>query len=463
MSSIPLPTSRFDLLFSEIGRIQKGERPGTQFGTDYIASAASDYTPLVKTLSARSKFDNPKYQPTSALSLHTSDSLTFDAYAQMEPDGTSTTFVVSLGLLFAIEDLFIRACCNHSFFSFDFRSYEEIWPGCDCLWLRGGFSVPYTRFYDYRQQVLSPLGGEDAEGPYLASQLSGFFTGIPFDNVRWHLSQILTKIALTYVLVHEEAHYWEGHLHFMNKTHGLLRMSEAAGHGIPGDAELLKLLEWQADRHAARGALDVWFRPKMLPALPGIYGGSREWLLRLIMTAVASVTLIFHKVQSIYGSSTKYPQPRSRAITTMRYCLEKFQCREEELMPGMTPLPQEAQVLALAGTLRDLGVVSELLFSEHDLADPEVGNGNLPRSPDGFTLFDDFGEIGDVVKAIFDPSMLEIDGRRMQEGPSTSNTTVWDKWMMEEHQFLFAQETAFDTLRPYRAATIASGQDWDRD
>jgi hypothetical protein len=455
------PFSRYALVEKEIDLFLNKAYPLKNFTRIYLPTAESDLRHLLKIVFENSRPFDPRVKPSCLLSFGANNGLQVDAYAFLETEKLAR-FNISLGTLFALDDLFFRLCCNKEFFSFDLLSENFLWYGCQSVWFETGNLQPHTRYYDYRQLVI--FGGakiDESSNLHLGTSLTGFLNGIPLDDTRTHLASVMVYIAILWIMMHEEGHYSEGHLHYLQesrhrKQRENLRLDEVAKNPKQDEANKLhKVFEWQADRHAIYAVIDIMFREDMLVLLPAYCRRDPGWLLRLIMTAIGALILVFQKARQFYGSPESYPSPRTRIVIMILGCFARIASLESGLRIPSNFLENKDKFSATIGALHDLFIASELLPRKEDLADFGTGFYPMPHSPQTLDFIQDEEEFGAVIDEIFHPRHFVAGGRRLVEAETSSNKTR-EKWMRELNELIeYHDREVYQLLGRFRKRAVA--------
>jgi hypothetical protein len=248
-------------------------------------------------------------------------------------------------------------------------------------------------------------------------------------------------IAMLYILLHEEGHYWEGHLNYdAEKWPGITKLDEVQGQ-FDNDEEnnLSKIFEWQADRHGVQGVIDVMLQGNnFLFSLPS-YCNEPYWIIRSIMTAVGAVTLIFEKARQIYGSSRAYPSPRTRCVSALLTCMNRIQTTS-----GIAKKFNSNDIFSgFLGSLYDLMVAGDLLPQTGDLADFGPGIYPVNQTPQTMEFIKDENEIVGIFNCILEMTNVDVD----------VSAEVRQKWFGEFYYLLNQHDSfAYEMLAPFRRA-----------
>lgn len=437
------PFSRYNIIAGEIDRLIQNKRSTTNLPKEYLSAVDKDLPKLILDLSRISAINETALR---RVNFGINEDLLLDAYAFKDLGG-QPNFIVSIGLLLALDDMFFRLCTNSDFFSVDFN-YDQypsafgvkVWNGTNCVWLHeGGMVIPHTRFYDYRQQGRLQNAPSQPDGE-LPTFLSGFYHVVPFgDDERIKLAAQMVSVGLLWVMLHEEGHYWNGHLDYLSASRQKeVRLNEVrekqADEGI---STLLKVFEWEADRHATSGIIDVMSRPENSYFPLPQYCAEPYWKLRMLLTSIGAVTLIFEKARQLQGTVGYYPTPRTRCMAAITGCLNRIQ---QSRLPVLRDYSNSAMLSAVAGSLFDLMVAEDLLPQKEDLNDR--GPGFFPSgTPQKYGFIESQEEIADIINYV------------ILNNPSACRDpeAIKNKWVSELLQITTLHKTTvYDALTPYR-------------
>ena len=205
--------------------------------------------------------------------------------------------------------------------------------GQDCLDLNVGtvsFYFAYMKSVMSDKEVFKEFGSPNVEsggivtGVYEPRKRAIFFTGEPKDPIRNSLSNLLSLIALRFVVAHEFGHLFNGHCDLLNTLYAVPKAEMIIKRIIPVFSESYALdhrtMEMDADSAAATSSIDnivmlyqCWEENKNITPYDGI--GDRNQLFKLWSFAVHSVFLIFeglHKTD--YSGLSFYLPNEARAM-----------------------------------------------------------------------------------------------------------------------------------------------------
>jgi hypothetical protein len=300
------PGIRNELVDAEVGSLLRNDAraepgPGRRdalddFGDAYAEASRLDFLAICRQLFAVSRPDRRRSGDTE-YDVVVSDAAELDAYAALGAADTSR-ILVSLGLFWALDDVVTRLVCLTGFAATD---PEQIVPleaaavDSESFVVNNDLEIsPRARFYDYAATFRQDTGRGTA--------LSRFYTVIPLNSERKALAQLLLRLGLLWVILHEESHHILGHVRYFREAQGMTAqeyaLHEVAEHEMPAGANLSKVAEWQADRSATRGVMDVVMRPSVVNELPGSFA-SPPWLLRLALVAIGCVITLFDRARLI--------------------------------------------------------------------------------------------------------------------------------------------------------------------
>src|SRR6185437_5729974 len=254
--------------------------------------------------------------PTQPIKYEFGERLKLEAKIDFSADLSATNVYVSRGLCFAIFDLMNRICCNKAILSHSIDLKTTVWPGTTCFWPES-YTMPNIRFADY-EPVEHPAFGQHT-GTRIPSSLGLFHCGLPIeDEDRQYTAALMEFLSLTWILYHEEAHYWQGHIHYLD-AHETTELSETDS--FTEDAFLLKTFEWQADRKATLDLMNMFFVDIEHPPfeLPAYFKTDHplSWYIRIIICALGANVLVFQKVKIINNKTDYYPSPECRMSTIL--------------------------------------------------------------------------------------------------------------------------------------------------
>ncbi len=287
-----------------------------------------------------------------------------------------------------------------------------------------------------------------------AESLARFFSGVPLDdNERVELADFMFQTAFLWLLIHEESHYYSGHVHFRAATNKDAMMGERQIHsGLPGRAN--KVFEWQADDSATGGVLDVLSKKDNLEKLPRYCRGNKIWLLRLIQVSIGCALLVIHKTRHRYGVDDHYPSIPTRLASIFVSSYRRL--FGDNYQGDLTFLLTELQE-AWYGAVDDISNAEGLAPVMQPL-EPDGNGGRRPRmSKDGMGLWSEPWEIF-VIATCFGRGMPASpeDLRLMYEddvpemrAPGVA-AAFYNKWFQELSEILLIYLKIFEHLKPFR-------------
>jgi hypothetical protein len=333
---------------------------------------------------------------------------------------------VSHGLYLALQDIVLRAVSSENFFntmSGDAANYGASthgWGGALCIQPLL-IARPKLRYVDYRPQDLDadlhdmwldyhelqkarghpPISDSDATNiPLWASGLlpisdsgataSPSWVGrvvrkLPDDSGRLTMAAMLLDMCLTWILLHEESHWTQGHFQYIaslntkDKHLGTaaqdstpLSMHETSSRPRHYGEEASRVFEWQADRAASWGLRDVFFHESLKEMLPP-YALPREmWMLRALMTAVGLVALVMDRTRRQYGQSSGYPSPLCRWMSASRIIVSTWMMRAHPNGVEWGSNHLRMAIGAIAQSLWDVAMVRQIVESEDECKEADV-------------------------------------------------------------------------------------------
>lgn len=354
--------------------MQRNDTDPDELSKEYIAAAQEDLTEFVEAFYSGSRALDPDY-PNERVNYRSTPSLRFDAHVSLDPEKQNVANIdVSLGCLLSIDDLCFRMASNHGFFApkdvvlanqFDqITPWRVVWPelgvrgNCENV-RQGDLLLPKQRFEDYESLTLSETGRKYFKNGR-SSFLSGFFAGYPMDEMRHILARKLAMIGLGWLLLHEESHFAEGHFAYTKNRFGI-----ADDSCFEGEEELSgllrKVMEWHADHGATNGIFDIVFQ-NAAHFVHGIYPEPspqdelKTDTLRLMMTGIGMVKLLFRRLELLRGCSEIYPTAFTR-LTTLYFTMAKC-VRVTRKHFDISPVEFST---AVGLSLEDLAAVSQIL------------------------------------------------------------------------------------------------------
>jgi hypothetical protein len=438
----------------------------------YLLCASSDYFELHKNLFRISRLPIP----TARQKFSLGEDLHVNAFTLIDSD-SEQYIECSLGTLLALDDLFLRLACNRDFFSFENAKIQ--WPGCDCYWLTDESNQPLNRYYDYSpspqlsaqleigklmsdmMRSMNAAAGVRSEfsvsGP---SFLPRFYSGIPTDEERINLAKLMFEIGFLWIMLHEESHYDYGHLLFMKsrmqgKTASESRVDELKMNEAFSPF-LSRVLEWQADRGATGGVVDVMLQKKYLKRLPSYCRKNKAWLLRLILASIGCVMLIFQKGRRHKGISGTHPSIPTRLISILIHTLERL---NSSLHKSNLSLEPTELMTAWIGAVVDLTCAEGLLPAMQEFEPDGIGGKRPQRSKKSLGLWDSLSEVAIVSEALFrlgesvsPKTLLEtFQGEYPEIKKPGATQTLYKKWFKEMVKIVNEINTnVHKDLSPYR-------------
>lgn len=371
--------------------------------SNYLEAALEDSKILLDRLHAMSRYSVPTAYLHN-LQISVSDYLSFDAFI-CTSSPKEVQIVLSLGIFLALEDLFWRLASSMDFFSFDpskgdqSKGSSRQWHGCECFWLIGGVWSPNHRYYDYRiAQDFEKLFDMRLE-QIRNSFLSAFHSSIPFEPARLILSSFMVDVGILWILMHEEAHYTQGHLALLESIYGddfsKLMLGEIDLQNEDTDSiplNILKAMEFQADCVAAHAIVDIFCREEVpiTTVIPDYCDNKLVWFLRLLFVAVGGTVLILQKAHSINGSSENYPLPLTRLTTIFRYVIDRVKDPSKIACKMFADFSDFDFNCSITGALDDLQTISSLLTREKSVEKLVQGEAPIFKKTHDLGILDEF-------------------------------------------------------------------------
>jgi hypothetical protein len=327
----------------------------TGFSESYAVASYLDFGDICRWLFLISRPDHKRARDTH-ISLVLSESPTFDAHAS---PGQPPVISLTLGLFWALDDLVSRLVCLEGFAPGPTQeiAVEATFVEGESFVIDNDLGVsPAIRFYNYAPHQRA--------GAVEVAALARFFTAVPLSKERQALAQLMVRVGLLWVLLHEESHHVLGHISYRQDMLGASQDStihDAADDQITGQANFSKVCEWQSDRDATRGVLDVVIRPAVVDELPPRFRSPRL-LLRLVMVAIGCVILLFDRARLLRRALNTTEHGSTHPTERTRYLAAAVHARgqNEHWQATGRPLwlPSDDIDAALIGATRDLAVAN---------------------------------------------------------------------------------------------------------
>jgi len=383
---------------------------------DYIATCASDMKNYLDHWNLRDSsfwtFEEKKQkfqQKVDKNNLKLNAEIKFISSQQIEIN-------FNLGILLALDDLYLQACCSHEFLS-------ETWD-------KGGFmksmghrdykdlvssASQVIRYYDYNslKSKHKDIFGELILQGIDAHPILCLFSAVPAEESRRELAEFLSRLSFLFLMMHEEAHYIMGHLHY----YMALDSSSSQPNGVGFDEEkgfnrdkanisFRKLFEFQADHNAAESVIDLVFQTTFIKNVPHKLLRNPVGLFRLIVVSIGTVCLILEKAKNHYNRLQNiqnlryYPTPQARLINSLS-CLKgryyQLKKNEPELAKNIPTLNTEDFLNILSSALLDLQTISIYLELE-ELPESTIfyllDQGDLAKEPSKF--YDEYKKLNEI-------------------------------------------------------------------
>ena len=252
-----------------------------------------------------------------------SENLQLDAKVTITGESSIVT-TISRGAYLSLQDLALRCASSENFFNALDRDpeYLEGWKGSSC---RAPLLThhPVARYFDYNishtsiapklHQIWSLTGMNIPESTRLP-WIGLFIKKLPMDNERLLLAQFILQVGISWIALHEEEHFRQGHLQYRLKLR-----NENKSHLFT--EQMSKAFEFQADAKAAKGVADIFFNANSQNTLPTYAQKDWCWLLRLLIVSVGLVIISIDIGRRKKGTSSFYPSPIIRIHTVIRHVI----------------------------------------------------------------------------------------------------------------------------------------------
>lgn len=174
------------------------------------------------------------------------------------------------------------------------------------------------------------------------------------DPLRENVAQQLARLAGQYVMAHEFAHVYFGHVDYLNAHLGLSLMAEIKAEGLPSPVTIEReTLEWDADAMASQSILQTATQPlvnivagRAVWAIPGKNAiGTRDEAIQLAIIAPAMCTIFFgdREIGDPRDLSPRsHPHPMFRFLTSFEMVVHVLSFRADIRIEEITPLLEPA-------------------------------------------------------------------------------------------------------------------------
>lgn len=165
--------------------------------------------------------------------------------------------------------------------------------------------------------------------------------------------------------MHEESHYIEGHLHFLQQRKQLLKSVGDSDKKVlePGLDDFIRGMEYQADLRATQATSQLFLEGPHMPFDLPEYCADCCGYLRLMMTSIGCIMLMTERNAYNFGYAAEYPKPRTRLVTMMKTCINHFYENRERFFLEMD---EDSVFYSLVGTLQDLWIACQCLSKTDD-------------------------------------------------------------------------------------------------
>ncbi len=219
-------------------------------------------------------------------------------------------------------------------------------------------------------------------------------------------------------------------------------------------AQLHKSMEWEADRGATSGTIDVFMTERMLNLLPQCYRGEKEklWLLRIILFSIGAIQLILEKSHQLYTTSFYYPSIMSRFVSNIFLGLIRANVNSKAYQ--WFNFDGSSLNWLLTNTMYDLVVASDLLYSSHDKIDFK-GTYDYEQDFKSLKLFDSLDEYESFIKIL-----LQMFFTPESEWEKRFKSPVFDKYFLESILIAeFQKSQLYPFFEKYRRMTNVNRRD----
>ncbi|MEP1633866.1 MAG: hypothetical protein ABJO52_20940 [Nisaea sp.] len=375
--------------------------------------------------------------------------------------------IFTFGAYLALNDVFHRLVTNADFFSVAItkNNSTRFWSGSECRWMGKSKRYIKKRYIDYSSIEESIISNRDIEKIIVKTPietsidigiaptlLGRFLYSFPFDRSRLELCNSMMQIAQMWVLFHEEAHLFRGHLGLLNAVADVQNLGLAKPSISEQDKQTRKILhlaEWDADRVATADIMSMLCNQFASDKIFGnkYPGRNAENTIRIILTSIGITCLIFERQKIYYGQNKLYPNPRVRifgvclAIVNhfVQYSINNF---EEIISPNEI---REIMSNALLCSLNDIRIAADILLTE------EIED--LHKSQ----IFLHSGEIPLVLNYI----LFHKNGDKVNEAAGYSENsvkTIRDEWFSQSEVLMAEYEDFRKSCEPYSVISTLTGE-----
>ena len=300
------PGRRRDLIDQEMSRVQ-GPAPPSQnnewiaWAKDYTAACKDDFRTLLGHLSSEARFFL-KYPELDSPSFDLEDSDKFGAHAEIYPN-RGVRCRLSMGLFWGLDDLCAGIACEPKFF-------QQVAPTKPDDEYYATTAPPFFRA-DVRYCSYAPTLQSNAENIHLTgaphTALTLYFRSIPVSLSRVELSQILMRVQLLWVMMHEMAHHACGHLKYyrdaLDLTDHVLQLDEVGESRAPMPDKTFELM---ADRFATHAVLQIMTDPIVRYYLPPRFRPPLN-MIYIVTLAIGFVVMVFDRARKAFGGMGSHP------------------------------------------------------------------------------------------------------------------------------------------------------------
>lgn len=279
------------------------------FRLKYAAASKMDFEAMLAELSilARRALGLPQNE---CPVFRIGDSEKFHAHCGLQV-GAPARCELSAGLFWALDDLSGSIACIPDTFPEIPMNIEETWA---FNYFKQPTCVPEYRFYDYSGIIDFRFDDEGRSIGGFPIGVTIYFQDVPFQANRSALAQMLLRVKILWIMLHEAAHYAGGHLQYFREAFNLDEHRCRIDEVTQQEAHPNRTFEFMADRFATSALIRILTNRDVRATLPWPFQSVAS-VLRLAATAISGVIFVFAKAHSSYGSTSSHPTFRARLAT----------------------------------------------------------------------------------------------------------------------------------------------------